>query len=236
MSSTLLSEIQHRPFPLPANTWNFYQEWRNALFLHWKIPFATLRPLVPEKLNLDSFNGDYYVSLVAFTMKNIRPRLLPAFPPISTFHEINLRTYTNHENKAGVYFLSIEAEKTISAFLARTLSGLPYQKAGIQRSSETYSSVNPNANQQLELTYRIGKPILNKSLLDSWLTERYCLHLVEQDRIYTFDIHHLEWPLAELEIKTRQLHYKVGDLNLGSIAPDSSHYSEGVQVLAWNRV
>jgi uncharacterized protein YqjF (DUF2071 family) len=88
----------------------------------------------------------------------------------------------------------------------------------------------------LELAYRIGKPILNKSLLDSWLTERYCLHLVEQDRIYTFDIHHLEWPLAELEIKTQQLHYKVGDLNLGSIPPDSSHYSEGVQVLAWNKV
>jgi hypothetical protein len=59
---------------------------------------------------------------------------------------------------------------------------------------------------------------------------------VEQNRIYTFDIHHLEWPLAELKIKTQQLHYKVGDLNLGSISPDSSHYSEGVQVLAWNKV
>ena len=236
MSSTLLSEIQHRPFPVPATNWNFYQEWRKALFLHWKIPYEILRPLVPEKLTLDAVNGDYYVSLVAFTMKNIRPRLLPAFPPISTFHEINLRTYTHHENKAGVYFLSIEAEKTISAFLARKLSGLPYQKARMQRSSETYRSVNTKANQQLELTYRIGKPILNKSLLDSWLTERYCLHLVEQDQIYTFEIHHLEWPLAEVEIKTKQLHYKVGELDLGNIPPDSTHFSEGVQVLAWNRV
>lgn len=236
MSSIILSQLQHRPFPIPKTNWNYYQEWRNALFLHWKIPFETLRPLVPEKLKLDSFNGDYYVSLVAFTMKNIRPRLLPAFTPISTFHEINLRTYTNHENKAGVYFLSIEAEKTISAFLSRMLSGLPYQKARMHRSSETYNSVNPKANQQLDLSYQIGKPVLHKSLLDTWLTERYCLHLVQQDRVYTFDIHHLEWPLAELEIKTQQLHYKVGDLNLGSISPDSSHYSEGVQVLAWNKV
>lgn len=236
MVSSILSQVQHRPFPVPSQKWTYYQEWRDAIFIHWKIPFETLRPLIPKELTPDSYNGEYYVSLVAFTMKNIRPRHLPAFPPVSTFHEINLRTYTKHENKAGVYFLSIEAEKTISAFLARKLSGLPYQKARMQRSSETYSSVNPEANQQLELTYRIGKPILNKSLLDSWLTERYCLHLVEQNRIYTFDIHHLEWPLAELEIKTQQLHYKVGDLNLGSIPPDSSHYSEGVQVLAWNKV
>lgn len=236
MSSIILSQLQHRPFPLPTTNWNYYQEWRNALFLHWKIPFETLRPIVPGKLKLDSFNGDYYVSLVAFTMKNIRPRLLPAFTPISTFHEINLRTYTIHNNKGGVYFLSIEAEKTISAFLARMLSGLPYQKARMHRSSETYNSVNPKANQQLDLSYQIGKPVLHKSLLDTWLTERYCLHLVQQDQIYTFDIHHLEWPLAEVEIKTKQLHYKVGDLNLGTIPPDSTHYSEGVQVLAWNKV
>lgn len=235
MVSSILSQVQHRPFPVPSQKWTYYQEWRDAIFIHWKIPFETLRPLIPKELTPDSYNGEYYVSLVAFTMKNIRPRHLPAFPPVSTFHEINLRTYTKHENKAGVYFLSIEAEKAISAFLARTLSGLPYQKAIIQRSSETYSSVNTKANQQLELAYRIGKPILNKSLVDSWLTERYCLHLVEQNRIYTFDIHHLEWPLAELKIKTQQLHYKVGDLNLGSMAPDSSHYSDGVQVLAWNK-
>ena len=41
-----------------------------------------------------------------------------------------------------MYFLNIEAEKQISAFVARTLSGLPYEKSEIKRSSISYSNRN----------------------------------------------------------------------------------------------
>ncbi len=127
----ILSETKHRSFNYPKNKWRYYQEWNNALFLHWKVPFDALRNLVPQDLNLDTYDGEVYVSLVAFTMQKIRPRNLPAIKFISDFDEINVRTYIDNNNKKGVYFLNIEAEKQLSAFIAKTLSGLPYEKSNI---------------------------------------------------------------------------------------------------------
>lgn len=74
-----------------------------------------IRDLVPSKLKIDTFDGNAYVSLVAFTMEKIRPRYLPAIKFISCFDEINLRTYIDNDNKKGVYFLNIEAGKLLSS-------------------------------------------------------------------------------------------------------------------------
>src|SRR3978361_939257 len=117
--SNILSTTSHRPFELPIGKWKYYQEWNNTLFLHWAIPFDILRKHVPEGLNIDSYNGKYYISLVAFTMQKIRPKYLPSVSFISDFHEINLRTYVDSGSKKGVYFLNIEAEKYLSVFVAK---------------------------------------------------------------------------------------------------------------------
>ena len=102
---SLLASVSHRTWPLPDRRWSYYQEWNNALFLHWKVPAKMLEQLLPKGLTLDTFNYEAWISLVAFTMEKIRPKHLPAFSPISDFHEINLRTYILHNNKPGVYFL-----------------------------------------------------------------------------------------------------------------------------------
>lgn len=65
----------HRPFPPnSAKPWVYYQEWNNALFLHFKVPEAVLEPSIPQGLTLDSFESSCWVSLVAFTMNKVGPR------------------------------------------------------------------------------------------------------------------------------------------------------------------
>jgi uncharacterized protein len=102
----IISNIAHRPFALPVGQWKYYQEWNNALFFLWIIPFDILRKCVPENFNIDTFDGRCYVSLIAFTMEKIRPKYLPSISFISNFDEINLRTYIDIDNKKGVYFLN----------------------------------------------------------------------------------------------------------------------------------
>ena len=92
----------------------------------------------------DSFDGKYWVSIVAFTMEKIRPAYLPPFSPISNFDEINVRTYVIQDGKPGVYFINIEAGKYLSAFLSRMLSSLPYEKSQITRGDNFYRSNNSN--------------------------------------------------------------------------------------------
>ncbi len=237
MSTTkeILNQTAHRPWELPSGKWQFYQEWNDALFIHWEIPFELLRSLVPEKLVLDNFQNTYFVSLVAFSMQKIRPRNLPSLKFVSDFHEINLRTYIDLNDKKGVYFLNIEAEKQLSVFVARKLSGLPYEKAVIKRTNGFYSSKNAAKNFQLDAEFNISDPILQKTALDLWLTERYCLYLDRENKLFRYDIHHPEWELHKLELKKPRIQYQLNQLTLDANSPFLSHYSKGVKVLSWKK-
>lgn len=228
----LLCITGHRPFELPAGRWAYYQEWNKVLFLHWKVPSGALRQLVPGRLNIDTFEGDAYISLVAFTMERTRPGKLPAFKFISDFDEINIRTYVDHGNRKGVYFLNIEAGKRISAFIARIFSGLPYERSDIQRTAGRYRSVNTQKQFCLDTEFEIKEPLTGKTGLDHWLTERYCLYLDKGEKIYRYDIHHQEWTIKDVEIKRLDLEYKMGEISLTGL-PDVAHYSDGVKVVAW---
>ena len=233
--NNILSDTFHRPFELPNGKWLYYQEWNKVLFFHWTIPIEILRECVPGNFNIDTCEGKCYISLVAFTMQKIRPRYLPSFALISDFNEINLRTYIEKDNKKGVYFLNIEATKALSNFIAKKLSGLPYEKSKIKRTANTYISTNIKKGYYLDTKFEIKKLIENKSVLDKWLTERYCLYLVDNNEYYRYDIHHKEWEIKYIDIKRLKLRYKVGDLDLGVRNPDMIHFSEGIKVLAWKR-
>lgn len=223
----------YRTWPLKNTPWIYYQEWNQALFFHWEVPFDVLASCVPDGLTLDSFDGTYWVSLVAFTMNKVRLRLLPAMPWISDFHEVNLRTYVKQGDKEGVYFLSIEGQKTISNFLAKSLSALPYEKAYISRNDNEYKAFNHNKQNLLNCTYQIQEPVI-KDKLDIWLTERYCLYLNLNNQNYIYEIEHKEWDLNKIQINTLTLNYKVGNFSLSS-SPHRIHYSSGVKVFAWGR-
>lgn len=101
--SDILDTTGHRPWPLPEGNWSYYQEWNNAVFLHWRVDNDAIRKMVPADLELELFDRSAWVSLVAFTMEKIRPRILPAVGLVSNFHEINIRTYVR---SGKVAFLS----------------------------------------------------------------------------------------------------------------------------------
>lgn len=223
---------------MPKHTWRYYQEWNNALFLHWKVPADVLKTLIPNTLELDTFEGEAWVSIVAFTMQKIRPRLLPSIKVISDFHEINLRTYVSHQGKAGVYFLNIEAEKALSALVSRNVSKLPYQKSDIVYSTvdEQKLYVSKSARGTfLEAEFRVKPGEYVKSNLDRWLTERYCLYVDEGLSVYCYDVHHAEWIIQDVQINRLKLNYRVQQLVLNHDLPDHASYSNGVKVLAWEK-
>jgi len=231
----ILNDTSHRPFAMPEGNWAYYQEWNRALFLHWVVPYELLRKYVPSNLNIDTIDGKCYVSLVAFTMEKIRPKFLPSVGYISDFDEINVRKYIDNDHKKGVYFLNIEAGKLLSAFVAKTISGLPYEKAIIHRTDKMYHSENTKKGFTLDAAFEINQKITHKTDLDKWLTERYCLYLDKDNELYRYDIHHKEWQLKSVIMENLKVNYKVGNINLNNLQPNLTHYSEGIKVIAWKR-
>ncbi|BAV09468.1 hypothetical protein SAMN05421788_101903 [Filimonas lacunae] len=236
----LLKDTAHRPWPLPEKQWRYYQEWNSLLFLHWEADAAALEPFIPAGTTLDTFEGKAWLSIVPFTMQKIRPKFLPSFKPVSDFHEINVRTYVTKDGQPGVFFFSIEAQKAVSAFLSRKLSGMPYEKAHIVRAvggnEHQYYANNANKQFRLNVAFSVEKANTAKTALDLFLTERYCVYITLDGLLYRYHVHHAPWPLHHITLKDLSLQYKAGHL---SVTPDTPpaliHYSPGVKVVAWNK-
>lgn len=229
----ILSQIAHRPWRLPSKSWRYYQEWNNTVFLHWKVDYKDLIGLVPQHLEVEQCNGDAWVSIVAFTMENVRLRGLPSFSPISNFHEVNIRTYVRYNGKSGVYFLSIEGAKWLSCKIAKTMSGLPYRHSPMKRSVDQFESKNKGNGSGLDLRYSVGDVIDHKEELDLWLTERYALFQDTKLGTSEFEIHHVPWSIFKVHTLDLNVHYPRFQKFFMN-KPDVTHYSSGVQVLAWN--
>lgn len=230
----ILEKSEHKLLSLPTDAWQFYQEWNDVIFLHYKVEKEALLAFVPKDLNLEIYEGSAWISLVAFTMEKVRPKYLPPFGPISNFYELNIRTYVTTGKKSGVYFLSIEAGKKISCELANLLSGLPYRYSYMDRQDYSFKSRNTLYNDQFLCSYSVGNEIAPKTNLDIWLTERYTLFHDIGQSIFEFDIHHLPWELDEVKIDQLNIEYQRFQ-HLLHDAPVICHYAKGVQVLTWRR-
>ena len=230
----ILNKTNHRPWEIPTGNWKFYQEWNDAIFLHYQVDRNELKKLVPPELEVDTFDDKAWISIVAFTMQYARPKYLPSFSPVSNFHEINIRTYVKSQNKSGVYFLSIEGGKKLSCKIAKAVSELPYRYSEIERSPNKYLSANHRLNDLLDIEFRISDELKLKTELDRWLLERYALFHKTKKSIIKYEIHHLEWPMNNIDIRKLDVNYsRFENLIVGSA--NQTHYSRGVKVLAWGK-
>lgn len=75
--------------------------------------------------------------------------------------------------------MNIEARELLSARVAKTLSGLSYEKAEIKHHSEQWESPNNWKGFHFEATYQPKALQNSKTDLDRWLTERYCLYFTK---------------------------------------------------------
>lgn len=241
----VLDRTEHRPYPLPEGSWVLRMRWRDLLFMHWPVPEEILRPLIPPALKLDTFNGSAWLGVVPFRMESIRPRFLPAVPWLSSFPELNLRTYVTHEDRSGLWFFSLDAHNPVAVRLARATFGLPYFDAkmscGVRRDAVHYRSVRTHKGAlpaRFVASYRpVGEQFGSRTgTLESFLTERYCLYSagVNGERhVRRGDIHHQLWPLQRAEVEVEELELTS---QIGVTLPETEpllHYARRLDVVAW---
>lgn len=230
----ILKHTTHRTFKYPERPWGFYQEWNKAIFLHWKTEKKTLQELLPKGLEVDTINGDAWVSLVAFDMNNIKARYLPKPPYISDFQEINIRTYVVCNGKPSVYFLSMEANNNMACKVIKQLSKFPYRFSEMNRDNEKYHSKNNKLNESFEIAYQLEDTPVVKDEVDLWLTERYAVFQDYKNSIIEYDVHHIEWPVQAINCTKLKVNYPRFSTFLNNV-PDKIQYSPGVQVVNWDK-
>jgi uncharacterized protein YqjF (DUF2071 family) len=193
-----------------------HQNWHHLLFLHWEIPALELQALLPPRLTVDVHDGKAYVGLVPFTLSGVRPILVPPLPWISSFHEINVRTYVHLDGRdPGVWFFSLDASSAIAVAAARATYKLPYFGADIELEASRepmplvqFDSKRTDARGALpanaHLRYRPEEGSTAPAApgtLDHFLVERYILYSEDEHHdLYRARVHHQPYPIQRAEI------------------------------------
>lgn len=117
-------------WPLAAPMTWFIADWRDMVFVHYRVPPEVLRPHVPHPLDL--FDGSAWVSLVFFRLERMRPPGLGALGralmrPISDHEFLNVRTYVRGEGGPGIHFLAEWIPNRLSHWVGPRTYGLPYR-------------------------------------------------------------------------------------------------------------
>lgn len=215
--------------------------WHDLSFLHWRVPAASLRPLVPGALEVDTFDGDAFVGLVPFTMRGVRPWWAPPLPGTTAFHETNVRTYVHRDGRdPGVWFFSLDAASRLAVLAARTLWHLPYHHARmeLQRDGELvhYRSERlrpPPLPGHCRVTCRphgVARPAAPGSL-EHFLAERYLLYtLGARGALLRGAVHHEPYPLQAAEVLACDENLLAAAGIARPAATPLAHYAAGVAV------
>jgi uncharacterized protein len=247
---SILQDTAHRPWPMPRGPWVMTQSWHQLLFAHWAVPPALIARHLPSGLQLDLFEGRAWIGVVPFFMSNVMPRGFRWLRGLSTFAELNVRTYVTAaagERKPGVFFFSLDAVSPLAVAVARRFFHLPYYLAEIDV-EEARQDAGAVINYDCRRIAAIGEPPARfaarywpvgspfqaaPGTLDYFLTERYCLYTTRRGTPIRVEIHHRPWPLqragADISVNTMAA---AGGVPHGSETP-VLHFAKRIDVVAW---
>jgi uncharacterized protein YqjF (DUF2071 family) len=219
----------------------FLARWDRAVFINYSADPAVLQRQVPFELDL--YEGQAFVSIVAFTLIRMRPRFGGAFSewilkPIATHEFLNIRTYVRHEGEPGIFFLAEWLSNRLSVLLGPRTFGLPYRFGNLDYEHATNGESlrglvsAPEGRLQYEGKLTGSEfELCEAGSLDEFMLERYTAFTQQRRRRRLFRIWHRPWPQAAAD-------YDVTDTSLiantgawwNTAQITGSNYSPGAEV------
>lgn len=234
-SSVNIGPPPARPVRLPV----MRQRWEMLSFLHWEYPVETVRRLVPTPFEIDAWEGRAWVGLVAFHMQ-VRPPVGPALPGVTTFPEVNVRTYVIGPNgRPGVWFFSLDAPNGPAVVTARLLYGLPYYFAAM-RVRVNEGQVSYHVRRRGLHSTGVGAAITvlpggslgseETTAFDHYLTARFLLWARHWGWTFSVPVQHPPWALRRgLVLQTNQNLLETAGLP-APVGDPILHCADGVDV------
>lgn len=243
-----LVRTSHKPRPLPSGRWAITQRWNDLLLAHWPVPEAAMAALLPGWLDVDTYQGSAWLGIAPFWLDRIKLRGVLSLPGLSSFPDLNLRTYVRDQytGTPGVYCFSFDASNLLAIGVARAVYHLPYYWAEMkfeQRSEREFAFYSRRRFSEREVIFRARYRGLGPTQrtaghwggsFEYFMTERTCLFSSNRaGQPIRANLHYVSWPLedAEAEIERNDLPSAIG-IKLPDIEP-VLHYSRRLAVYVW---
>ena len=199
-----------------ARPWVLSMNWTDLAFLNWPADARALQATLPPGVQLETFDGQAWLSVVPFRMEHVVPRGLGHVSRGVSFTELNLRTYVTVDGVPGVWFYSLDADHALTVRAARRLLFLPYRHAQMwhDRDGDVHrfasTCIHPGEpGAAFAAAYCPAGRVFHAApgTLDRWLTDRLCFYSADaRGRLYRGRVEHGPWPLqparCELPLNT----------------------------------
>lgn len=219
------------------------QRWSGLFFAHWEIDPGAAAAALPPGLTPDLHEGRAHVGLVGFRMEAVRPAFLPALPWLSWFSELNVRLYVKDRAGApGVWFLSLDCDRSPAVRIARRFFGLPYFNADMAWSDDaagrTLTCRRRGRDGEARYAWRPDGPAAAAvaGSLTHHLCERYAFYSMRDGRLMRGRVAHEPYGIAPAAFTSQDacapMRWDGLDGFGQETAPAFVHCCEGVDVRA----
>ena len=164
------------------------QTLEDVLLAHWPVPIDSVRAHVPAELKVELYDGSAWMSILPFRAAGSRLRGMLPVPGVSSFLELNVRTYVHAgDGKPGVWFFSLDVSSRLAAEAARRVYKLPvfHARMSTERSDdwiEVECSRFDERGRVFSGRYRAeGESFTPEpGSLESFLADRFCLYATNE--------------------------------------------------------
>jgi uncharacterized protein YqjF (DUF2071 family) len=215
-------------------------EWTNLVVATFETEKKFLEKFLPDKTELNDWNGKYFMSLVGFMFS--KPSLWGIPSPIyRQFEEINLRFYVKNKEgtKKAVVFIKEIAPSYPIGFIAKCLYhenfiALPMKHSdqinNLKRNTEYYWKINNDWN-FLKMETDLHPAIASADKLETFIADHYWGYTKSADKTFEFEIQHRPWNVYpshsfEMNIDAKRL-YGEGFVEYLSQKPISAFFMDG---------
>ncbi|MGH9187928.1 MAG: YqjF family protein [Acidimicrobiales bacterium] len=219
--------------------------WEQLTFMHWRYPPAAVQRLLPNGLEVETFDGSAWVGLVPFFLRVALPGL-PSVPWVSCFAETNVRTYVRSvDGQRGIWFFSLDAARLGAVLVARATYRLPYfwSRVRVDRTTDTISYrcrrrwPEPRGATSMAVV-QPGDPFTTGELdeLDHFLTARWALYSAPRTGLHVARAAHDPWPLCRASVVHLDDELVAAAGLPAPVGPPRAHFSQAVEVrIGWPR-
>jgi uncharacterized protein YqjF (DUF2071 family) len=239
LQSADISELARERFIAEERRPLMLSDWVNATFIHFEVDPRALQKQIPFELDLH--DGKAFVSLVAFSIRRLRPafggRLSELlFDPIGNHEFLNVRTYVRCGDRVGIFFMAEWLNNRLSVVLGPRSYGLPYQFGALDYYHQDAGALSGNVSAKSGRLEYSAKGLSSefthsvKGSVDEFLLERYVAFTWAKGVGRFFQIWHEPWPMVpvDVELKTDSLLRSTGDW-FKTARLVRGNYSPGVQ-------
>ena len=186
----------------------FIGDWDSLAMVHLEVAPCHLQRSIPFELAL--FEGTALVSLVFFTMRNMRLACAPSwlnrfFHPVREQRCLNVRTYVRHRGERGIHFITEWISNPLCVPVGSLLYGLPLRAGRHEFAADetkAYARVSDRATKaSLECHFIIKEPLrpCEPGTRHEFVFEKYAAFNSHGQTAKSFRVSHLPWEQCPAE-------------------------------------